>query len=161
MVARTVVPEIASFKSLVGMELGPSDWTEVSQERIDAFAAATGDDQWIHTDPERARRESPFGGTIAHGHLTLSLAPRLLRDILDLRSFLQLPLKLLPLFGELPQRLVRQLLLLPEFRVLTRLREPRVEQDQQQNGGDPQSDPPRPRNRLTNHGDGFSFQALT
>jgi len=86
MAARTVVPEIASFKSLLGKELGPSDWFEISQERIDAFAAATGDDQWIHTDPERARRESPFGETIAHGHLTLSLAPRLLRDILEVKG---------------------------------------------------------------------------
>ena len=86
MAGRTVVPEIASFKSLVGKELGPSDWVEISQERIDAFAAATGDDQWIHTDPERAQRESPFGGTIAHGHLTLSLAPRLLRDILEVKG---------------------------------------------------------------------------
>ena len=86
MAARTVVPEIAAFKSLVGKELGASDWIEIGQERIDAFAAATGDDQWIHTDPERARRESPFGGTIAHGHLTLSLAPRLLRDILEVKG---------------------------------------------------------------------------
>ena len=86
MATRTVLPEIASFKSLVGKELGPSDWIEISQERIDTFAAATGDDQWIHTDPERARRESPFGGTIAHGHLTLSLAPRLLRDILEVKG---------------------------------------------------------------------------
>jgi len=86
MAARTVVPEIGAFKSLVGEKLGPSAWTEISQERIDAFATATGDDQWIHTDPERARRESPFGGTIAHGHLTLSLAPRLLRDILEVKG---------------------------------------------------------------------------
>ncbi len=86
MAARTVTPDIASLESLEGVELGPSEWIEVSQQRIDAFADATGDDQWIHTDPERARRESPFGGTIAHGHLTLSLAPRLLRDILEVKG---------------------------------------------------------------------------
>jgi len=86
MAARTVTPDIASLESLEGVELGPSQWIEISQERIDAFADATGDDQWIHTDPERARRESPFGGTIAHGHLTLSLAPRLLRDILEVKG---------------------------------------------------------------------------
>jgi len=86
MAARTVTPDIASLESLEGVELGPSEWIEISQERIDAFADATGDDQWIHTDPERARRESPFGGTIAHGHLTLSLAPRLLRDILEVEG---------------------------------------------------------------------------
>lgn len=86
MAARTVVPGLAACKSLAGKELGPSDWIEISQERIDAFARATDDDQWIHTDPERARRESPFGGTIAHGHLILSLAPRLLRDILEVEG---------------------------------------------------------------------------
>jgi acyl dehydratase len=86
MAARTVVPDIASLRSLVGKELEASDWIEISQEQIDAFAAVTGDDQWIHTNPERARRESPFGGTIAHGHLTLSLAPRLLRDVLEVKG---------------------------------------------------------------------------
>ena len=86
MAARTVVPDLASLRSLVGEDLGPSDWLEISQERIDAFAAATGDDQWIHTDPERARRDSPFGGTVAHGHLTLSLAPRLLREIIEIKG---------------------------------------------------------------------------
>jgi acyl dehydratase len=86
MAARTVVPDLASLDSLVDKELGTSDWVEISQERIDAFAAVTGDDQWIHTDPERARRESPFGGTIAHGHLTISLAARLLRDVFEVKG---------------------------------------------------------------------------
>jgi acyl dehydratase len=86
MAARTVVPDIASLGSLVGKELEASGWIEISQEKIDAFAALTGDDQWIHTDPDRARRESPFGGTIAHGHLTLSLAAPLLRDILEVEG---------------------------------------------------------------------------
>ena len=58
----------------VGDTYGPSSWVEVPQSRIDAFAEATGDDQWIHVDPERAA-EGPFGGTIAHGYLTLSLIP--------------------------------------------------------------------------------------
>jgi acyl dehydratase len=62
-------------KEYVGKELGVSDWHVVTQEQIDAFAEVTGDDQWIHVDVERAR-ESPFGGTIAHGYYTLSLAPR-------------------------------------------------------------------------------------
>jgi acyl dehydratase len=57
-----------------GDEFGPSSWIDVGQNRIDAFAAATGDDQWIHVDPERAAA-GPFGGTIAHGYLTLSLLP--------------------------------------------------------------------------------------
>jgi len=86
MAARTVVPDPASLASLVDKELEASDWIEISQELIDAFASVTGDDQWIHTDPERARRESPFGGTIAHGNLTMSLAPRLLREVLEFRG---------------------------------------------------------------------------
>jgi acyl dehydratase len=57
----------------VGKEVGTSDWVEVTQERVNLFADATGDHQWIHVDVERANRESPFGGPIAHGYLTLSL----------------------------------------------------------------------------------------
>ncbi len=59
----------------VGQELGVSDWYEVTQDEINAFADVTGDHQWIHVDPERAK-ETPFGGTIAHGYYVLSLAPR-------------------------------------------------------------------------------------
>jgi acyl dehydratase len=62
------------LKSYVGKELGVSEWHEVTQEAINAFAEVTGDDQWIHLDTERAK-ETPFGGTIAHGYYTLSLAP--------------------------------------------------------------------------------------
>jgi acyl dehydratase len=67
-------------------ELGESDWLPVTQEDVDAFAAATGDHQWIHTDPERAG-ETPFGGTIAHGFYVLSLAPRLVAELLPLGGF--------------------------------------------------------------------------
>jgi acyl dehydratase len=81
MPAPTVIPGIDAFRDFVGKPLGPSDWIEVTQERIDRFADATGDRQWIHVDPERARRESPFGGPIAHGYLTLSLAPALLAEV--------------------------------------------------------------------------------
>ena len=63
------------LKSMVGQELGVSDWHEVTQAEIDAFAAATDDHQWIHVDPERAK-DTPFGGTIAHGLYTLSLGPK-------------------------------------------------------------------------------------
>lgn len=76
-----VFEDLESLKTLVGTDLGVSDWLEITQERIDTFARATGDDQWIHVDPERAARESPFGTTVAHGHLTLSLAPTLLAQI--------------------------------------------------------------------------------
>ena len=64
----------------VGSHLGYSGWLEITQERIDAFAEATGDRQWIHIDPDRAR-EGPFGTTIAHGYLTLSLASRFVAEI--------------------------------------------------------------------------------
>src|SRR5690242_15067651 len=68
---------------LVGRELGPSSWVEVSQERIDAFADATADHQWIHVDAERAA-SGPFGGTVAHGYLTLSLVVTMLREVMSL-----------------------------------------------------------------------------
>ncbi|MDI1463818.1 MaoC family dehydratase [Catellatospora sp. KI3] len=64
----------------VGQVIGPGPWHQIEQGRVDAFADATGDDQWIHTDPERAAT-GPFGGTVAHGYLTLSLLPLLVRDL--------------------------------------------------------------------------------
>ncbi len=73
-------------KAYVGKELGVSDWLEVTQAKIDAFAEVTGDDQWIHVDPERAK-QSPFGGTIAHGYFTLSLAPRFSYDMFSFEGF--------------------------------------------------------------------------
>jgi acyl dehydratase len=69
-----------ALAALVGHPLGRSGWVEVGQDRISAFAEATGDRQWIHVDPERARAESPFGGTVAHGLLTLSLIPVLMDE---------------------------------------------------------------------------------
>jgi acyl dehydratase len=71
--SRMEFAEIDDLKPYVGKEVFVSDWLEVTQERIDQFAEATGDFQWIHVDVERAKRESPFGGTVAHGFLTLSL----------------------------------------------------------------------------------------
>jgi len=73
---------IAGLKDLVGTHLGYSDWLEITQERVNTFADATGDHQWIHVDVERAKAESPFGGPIAHGYLTLSLGPVLFPQIL-------------------------------------------------------------------------------
>jgi acyl dehydratase len=72
---------MANVPRFVGREMGTSDWIEVGQDRIDAFAACTGDHQWIHVDVQRARRESPFGGTIAHGYLTLSLVAPMLAQL--------------------------------------------------------------------------------
>ena len=79
--APTVVPSIGALKSLVGQKLGVSDWVTVSQQQINSFAEATGDHQWIHVDVERAKRESPFKQPIAHGYLTISLAPVLLPQV--------------------------------------------------------------------------------
>jgi acyl dehydratase len=75
---------LAAMKAEVGKEVAVSDWVEISQQRIDLFADATGDHQWIHTDAERAARESPYGGTVAHGFLTLSLLPALLVNALHM-----------------------------------------------------------------------------
>lgn len=81
-----VVPSIEALPEFVGTQLGPSSWLTVSQGRIDDFARATGDDQWIHVDVERAKRESPFGKTVAHGYLTLSLAWTLLPEVFKVEN---------------------------------------------------------------------------
>ncbi|WP_062316095.1 MaoC family dehydratase [Demequina maris] len=78
----TTVP-YAEVPSLVGRELGWSDWLEVTQDRVNLFADAVDDHQWIHVEPERARAESPFGGPIAHGFLSLSLTTKFWTELLD------------------------------------------------------------------------------
>lgn len=80
-----VFDRLVDLKALVGQELAVSDWFPVSQQRIDQFAEATGDHQWIHVDPERAAK-GPFGTTIAHGFLTLSMLPLLLETAVDIRD---------------------------------------------------------------------------
>ena len=72
---------MATAPQFVGRELGASDWVAVDQDRIDAFAACTGDRQWIHVDVARARRESPFGAPIAHGYLSLSLVAAMVMEL--------------------------------------------------------------------------------
>jgi acyl dehydratase len=74
------------MQAAVGAELGVSSWVEIGQERIDRFAEATGDWQWIHVDAERARRESPYGTTVAHGYLTLSMLPVFVYDVIRLEG---------------------------------------------------------------------------
>jgi acyl dehydratase len=76
---------IEGLKELEGQHLGYSNWLEITQERVNTFADATGDHQWIHVDPERAK-EGPFGGTIAHGYLTLSLGPVLMPTIMTVKG---------------------------------------------------------------------------
>jgi acyl dehydratase len=80
-----VFSTVEEIRAAVGQELGSSDWLEVTQERVDAFAAATDDHQWIHVDVERAAA-GPFGGTIAHGFLTLSLLPYFAGQIFSLET---------------------------------------------------------------------------
>lgn len=75
--AMRVIEGIEELKSLVGQEVAASDWLAITQERVNQFADVTQDHQWIHIDPERAKTETPFGGTIAHGFLTLSLLSHL------------------------------------------------------------------------------------
>lgn len=71
------VQGIGGLRELIGAEVGPTEWLEITQEQIDAFADVSRDHQWIHVDTERAARESPFGTTVAHGNLTLSLIDHL------------------------------------------------------------------------------------
>ena len=79
----TFIKNLEDAKALVGQEVGLSDWILVDQERINRFADATDDHQWIHTDPERCAREFPLGTTCAHGYLTISLIPGLIENIIQ------------------------------------------------------------------------------
>jgi acyl dehydratase len=81
------IASVAELKSLVGQEVSVSEWVEITQERVQLFADATGDHQWIHLDVERSRKESPYGGTIAHGFLTLSLLPMLMHRAVAMPFF--------------------------------------------------------------------------
>lgn len=81
----TTVDTLDDLSALVGRDLGASSWVEIDQGRIDTFAAATDDHQWLHVDPERAEN-GPFGTTIAHGYLTLSLLAPLWTEILEVRE---------------------------------------------------------------------------
>lgn len=82
----TTLDTLAELTDLAGAQLGTSSWLRVDQDRIDLFADATDDHQWIHTDPERARAESPFGGPIAHGYLTLALVIPMWSEVLTVHS---------------------------------------------------------------------------
>ena len=93
--------DLAELEAAVGEELGTTDWLEITQERVDAFADATDDHQWIHVDVERAKA-GPFGGTIAHGYLTLSLIPRLSSQLFSVETA-GAAAQLRPQQGPLPQ----------------------------------------------------------
>jgi acyl dehydratase len=85
--AQVTVNGIDDLRALMGQEIGPTEWREVTQEDINTFARLSGDDQWIHVDVERARTESPFGTTVAHGNLTLSMIDGLRRDLIESKGF--------------------------------------------------------------------------
>src|SRR3954468_5640981 len=82
----TTITGIDELKKYEGQDLGASEWHEVTQKDIDAFADVTGDHQWIHVDPEKAK-DTPFGGTIAHGYYTLSLGPKLSHTLVTYEGF--------------------------------------------------------------------------
>jgi len=84
--AKTVIKGVDELKTMTGKELGVSEWLEVTQEAINLFAEATHDHQWIHIDVERCKKESPWGQTIGHGYYTLSLAPYLLGQIVEVEG---------------------------------------------------------------------------
>lgn len=84
------ITSLEELRSLTGQEVAVSDWFEVTQDRINLFADATGDHQWIHVDVERAKAESPYGTTIAHGFLTLSLLSQLMSETVKIK----LPIKM-------------------------------------------------------------------
>ncbi len=83
----TVLDGVAGVQAHLGKHLGYGPWVEVTQERVNQFADATGDHQWIHVDVERAKKESPYGGPIAHGYLTLSMIPELSRGLFSFAGF--------------------------------------------------------------------------
>jgi acyl dehydratase len=82
----TVIDNPRALQSFIGREIGVSEWHALTQEQVQQFADATGDHQWIHLDRERAQRESPFGATIAHGFLTLSLISSLMKEAIQIRG---------------------------------------------------------------------------
>src|SRR5436190_5431646 len=85
--AQVTADGVEGLRGLLGREVGPSAWREVTQDDIDAFARLSGDDQWIHVDVERAKTESPFGTTVAHGNLTLSMIDGFRRELVESMGF--------------------------------------------------------------------------
>ena len=84
--SKVTIKSFDELEKLIGHDLGVSDWHEFTQDQINLFADATLDHQWIHTDSEKAKNESPFGSTIAHGYLTLSMLPHLWDQIVDVQN---------------------------------------------------------------------------
>lgn len=84
--SKLIINSHAEFEQYIGKELGVSDYMTITQDRINKFAVATDDHQWIHTDPERAKKEGNFGTTISHGYLNISISPYLWKQIAEIRN---------------------------------------------------------------------------
>lgn len=114
--AKLTIGSFEEFEQYVGKELGCSDYIKITQEQINLFAQATIDHQWIHTDPERAKRESPFKNTIAHGYLTVSIMPYLWEQIVEFKN-----VKLMVNYGIENLKFNQAVVVNSEIRMLARL----------------------------------------
>jgi acyl dehydratase len=112
-----IIGSFADFEQYNGQELGASEYFKITQEQINRFAVATHDNQWIHTDPERAKAEGSFGNTIAHGYLTLSIVPFLWEQIVDVRN-----LKMMINYGIESLRFANPVLVDSEVRLVAKLK---------------------------------------
>ncbi len=114
--AKLIINSYEEFASHLGEKLGESDWLQVDQERINMYADATLDHQWIHVDVERAKEESPYHSTIAHGYLTLSLLPYLWQQIVEVRN-----IKMLVNYGMDKMRFGQPVITGSRVRMITKL----------------------------------------
>jgi len=112
-----VIGSFEEFEKNLGQDLGTSEYFKVTQNQINIFAEATHDHQWIHTDPEKAKREGAFGNTIAHGYLTLSIVPHLWDQIVDVRN-----LKMMINYGIESLRFANPVLVDSEVRLVAKLK---------------------------------------
>lgn len=119
-----VVKSYEDMREVVGVDLGASDWLRIEQAQVDLFGQAVGDTQWIHCDPERARRESPFAGTIVHGMLQLALLSKLRDGVLGLR--LEIPAKMGVFYGVDRVRFVSPVPVGARVRLHLRIKEARL-----------------------------------
>ena len=114
--AKLIINSYDEFAAHLGKELGVSDWLQVDQERINLFADATLDHQWIHVDVDRAKQESPYKSTIAHGYLTLSLLPHLWQEIIEVNN-----IKMLVNYGMDKMRFGQPVITGSRIRLVTKL----------------------------------------
>lgn len=112
-----VIGSFVEFEKHIGKDLGTSEYFKITQNQINIFAEATHDHQWIHTDPEKAKREGSFGNTIAHGYLTLSIVPHLWDQIVDVRN-----LKMMINYGIESLRFANPVLVDSEVRLVAKLK---------------------------------------